>query len=368
MNYDQINQSLLDEAKKSLHLKSEVYVIHDGCDIRKAHSKTMQHLTKVKSLDGTWVNGYKSFNSICISDVETKIHLLSCSPYSYSEPHYQNLVGATYNESDIVNHQIEHLDKELKGTCSQATVWHILDRKHDDSNCFATIDSLGSLFAIGLKMNRNSNETFENQKQQQQFVKLKDHTFAHIFTKEFAKFFYKNTLYTQCKASFSYDTLTIENKTYWVVKVIITDRKGNNIFKQPMIIITNLTLTTDELAYKVFQIYLKRSKIEGVFKFLKEQLGWQDFQIRNFTAIQNIIALAFFVGAYFFEIESEITKNYQFKAICQLAKCKGKYTKHFFLQGLMILTHVALFQQYVKEQNLSQSEIDQLLKLVPKIE
>lgn len=362
MNYEQINESLLMQAKKSLRLKSEVYLIHDGCDIRKEHGTKMGNMTKVKSLEGAWINGYKSFDSVCISDIDTTVRLLSCSPYSYSDPNYQSICGASFNEDDIINYQIEQVDKSLKEHHSEATLWHILDRKHDDVSCFEHIDSLGSMFAIRLKMSRNSNETFENDKKKTQFVKLKDQPFEHTFTRRFDKFFYKNKLYTDCKADFSYDTLLLNEKTYWVVKVIITDRKGNNIFKQPMIIITNLNLTTDELAYKVFQIYLKRSKIEGVFKFLKEQLGWEDFQVRNFTAIQNIIAMAFFVGAYFFEIEADITKNYQFKVICQLAKCKGKYTKHFFLQGLVILAHTALFQQYVKEHNLSQQEIDHLLQ------
>lgn len=368
MNYDQVNHSLLEEAKKALKLKTEVYVIHDGCDLRKAHSTKMQHLTKVKSLEGSLVNGYKSFNSVCISDAEAKVHLLSCSPYSYAEPHYQSVLGVSYNESDIVNYQIQEVDKALKSSNPSAVCWHILDKKHDDTKCFALIDSLDSLFAIRIKMSRNSNQTFVNEQHKTKFIKLKDQDFKHSFTKEFAKFFHKNTLYTDCKAVFSYDTTLINEKAYWIVRVIISDRKGNNIFKEPMIIITNLVLSADELAYKVFQVYLKRSKIEGVFKFLKEQLGWEDFQVRNFTAIQNIIALAFFVGAYFFEIESQITKNYQFRVICELAKCKGKYTKHFFLHGLVIIAHAALFQQYVKELNLSQSEIEELLKSAQRIE
>ena len=134
-----------------------------------------------------------------------------------------------------------------------------------------------------------------------------------------------------------------------------------------MIIITNQPVTSDETAYKIFKIYLRRSKIENVFKFLKEALGWEEFQVQHFLAIQNIIALAFYVGAYFYEIQSDIVKNYQFKIICQLAKCKGKFTRHFFLQGLVILAHVALFEQYVKENNLSPHDIKQLMKMAPQI-
>lgn len=147
----------------------------------------------------------------------------------------------------------------------------------------------------------------------------------------------------------------------------MVDRKGKNIFDNPLILITNEAVLLEDIAYKIFKIYLKRSKIENVFNFLKEALGWEQFQIQNFLAIQNIIALAFYVGAYFYEIQDEITKNYQFKIICQLAKCKGKFTRHFFSEGLIILAHVARFEQYVKENNLSKQDIELLMKMTPRI-
>ncbi len=61
---------------------------------------------------------------------------------------------------------------------------------------------------------------------------------------------------------------------------MITDRKEKNILKDQMLIISNYPFTDQEIAYKIFQIYLKRSKIKSVFKFFKEQLGWEAFQIK----------------------------------------------------------------------------------------
>ena len=51
-------------------------------------------------------------------------------------------------------------------------------------------------------------------------------------------------------------------------------------------------------------MYLKRSKIEGVFKFLKEVLGWEEFQVRDFESIKSLLTLCYFVAGYFYEIES----------------------------------------------------------------
>jgi hypothetical protein len=365
---EQINASLLSVAKEQLHLCEEVFIVHDGSDLRKASAQKMESLSKVRDLSGKLVNGYVSFNSIAISDIDQKIHLLSSSPYSYSESHYGTIAGLSYTEKDIIYPQIQQIDKTLKEAYPDKTIWHIFDRKHDDQTCFEEVDALKSKFIIRIKRNRNSKQIYQNEVDKSVFFKIKDQVFQHQFKKDFEKFFYKNTLYTQVKAHFEHDTLVLSDKTYHLLRVILKDRKGNNIFSEPMVLITNQPIEDETMAYKIFQVYLKRAKIEGVFKFLKQQLGWEDFQMRNFLAIQNIIALAFYIGAYFFEIEDEITKNYNFKIVCQLAKCKDKYTKHFFLNGLVILAHAALFQQFVKEQNLSQLQIEELLKMAPKIE
>ncbi len=79
----------------------------------------------------------------------------------------------------------------------------------------------------------------------------------------------------------------------------LKDRKGQKIFKEPMLLLTNRKIKTLEQAYGTYFIYMQRSKIENVFKFLKEILGWEEFQVRDFSQIKNRVALCFFVGGYF---------------------------------------------------------------------
>ena len=99
-----------------------------------------------------------------------------------------------------------------------------------------------------------------------------------------------------------------------------------------------------------------------MFKFLKEELGWEKFQIRDFLAIQNIIVLCFFVAEYFYENQRQLCQDSSVIMMCQLAKSKGKITKHFYTKGLAIVANYLLVQQYIKEQNLSQQQVEQLVK------
>ena len=113
-------------------------------------------------------------------------------------------------------------------------------------------------------------------------------------------------------------------------------------------------------AHGIYLTYLKRFKIEGVFKFLKDVLGWEELQVRDFESIKNIIALCFFIGGYFYEIESELVKNVTIQHICDLGGGKGKYTRYFFLKGLSkILTYKAV-EQFIEEQDISYEQFEQM--------
>ncbi len=114
-------------------------------------------------------------------------------------------------------------------------------------------------------------------------------------------------------------------------------------------------------ALRTFHLYLKRSKIEGVFKFLKNQLGWEEFQVRDLLAIKHLIVLSYFIGAYFYELEPELTKNEYMQELCKLGGGKGKVTRHFFLKGLERIYHFEQVARFFKEQNMSPEEIKRFM-------
>jgi len=66
-----------------------------------------------------------------------------------------------------------------------------------------------------------------------------------------------------------------------------------------MLLISNIKVSSYDEAKEIYHIYLLRSKIEAVFKFLKDVLGWEEFQIRDRESIKNIIALCFFLVTIF---------------------------------------------------------------------
>ena len=114
------------------------------------------------------------------------------------------------------------------------------------------------------------------------------------------------------------------------------------------------------MAWFIFSTYLKRSKIEGVFKFLKTELGWESFQVRDFLDIQHLIVLCYFIGGYFYEIEDQLIDNEWMRQICKLGK--GKVTKVFFLRGIKKIAHYLEIKQWMEDNYLSEEKLIELFK------
>ena len=153
----------------------------------------------------------------------------------------------------------------------------MIDRGSDDNELFTFISqALGDQFVIRLKSSRLSGDG----------DKLILKSVKHKNIRHFDKIQIKNKVYQNASCVIEYGEML---NGYFVVRVQLFHREGKALFKVPMLLITNKEVNTSEQASNVYSIYLKRSKIEGVFKFLKNVLGWEESQIREFAAIKTLL-------------------------------------------------------------------------------
>ena len=131
-----------------------------------------------------------------------------------------------------------------------------------------------------------------------------------------------------------------------------------------MLLITNKEVSTEELVGAIYHIYLQRSKIEGVFKFLKDVLGWEESQIRNFKAIKTVLTFCYFVAGYFYEIESELIENETIQFIAYLGNGKGKVTRHYILQGFSKMITKAEVDEAIERFGIIPEQLQRIMQLV----
>jgi len=392
LNNDKISQALRDNSVEAMSSQNEIVLIHDPCDIRKKYSKKLENIGDVLDLDKNVINGYSSFNTVVVDNKNKRLHLVDSVVYSNKEPNfltqkeldkYQqgelqkskdtnqkkrvDVILKLLKEDNYINlyritkKQLKNTSEAFKKEQADARIVHVLDCGFDDKNIFDYIDKeLKDEVVARLAISRNSNDTYIDDKKKKRFFKLKDVKLANSQSFLIEKVQLKGKNYQKASCLIEYDDFRLENSTYTVIRIILKDRHGKKIFKNPMLLLTNREIKTAEQAHGIYFIYLQRSKIEGVFKFIKEVLGWEEFQVRDFESIKNIISLGFFIGGYFYAIESELIKDTTIQYICELGGGKGKYTRYYFLQGLAkILTYQAV-EQFVENQGISDDEFQKM--------
>lgn len=384
----QISAALLENGVTKLVSKDELLVIHDGSDIRKEYASKLDNLGKVRDLNGNIINGYSSFNTIAVDLAGKDITLLSTEIYSnrsddfvaqkdmklISKPlskkatledkDYYNTIKnkventKCINTSIITKQQIKKISDELKCSNANKKLTHVIDRGADDCELFKFIaNDLSDLFVVRAKASRLAEKKPKTDESEKLITKL----FLHKHVKHYAKIQIKSKVYQDASSVVEWGESL---NGYAVVRIQLVNRDGNAIFKQPMLLITNKNITNAEEAINIYHIYLKRAKIEGVFKFLKDVLGWEESQIRDFKGIKTILTFCYFVAGYFYEIESALIENEVIQFIAYLGNGKGKVTRHYILQGFAKMITKVEVDDAIEEFNITPEQIKQIMQLM----
>jgi hypothetical protein len=400
-------KSVLDEEKLSAAIRrhsvgalgdeGRLIVLHDPCDIRKEYAEKLEKIGRVRDLEGELINGYCTFNTVAVDVKGKRLYPVDITVYSNGDEHYvtvaelelyqkgklqeretasdqarvkqieQFMAEESYlNLPRLSCQQLKQVSDAFKQEIEGISLCHVLDRQFDGVNYFEFIDrELQDEFVVRGKISRNSNQVeLDEQTGETVAVKLKEVEFGHHQIDVVDKLRVKKKVYQDAKCLLEWDTLTLQEHDYTVVRVTLMDRHGKAIYKQPMLLITNITVNKAEQARGVYGIYLMRAKIEAVFKFLKEVVCWEEFQERDYPAIKNIITLAYFVGGYFYEIGSDLTNNPVIALIAQLGGGKGKVTRRYFLEGLKKLLVHQTVARFVKEQEMETETFEEMLSFV----
>jgi len=324
LDADKLNEVMGLAAAEKLSGKYNVFVVHDESDIRKKYSKKLENLGVVRDLDGKWISGYSTYNIILIDTQENKINLFKSVPYSNADPKFVskkelNLLNSNkledskrkkeiesfieqkdnYNSKSICFDSIRDVTKVLRAQNKDIVITHIFDRGFDDTNVFELIDCLGDNFVIRCKKNRNSNVRKLNSKDNEVFIKLSEKEFENKHECSYNKIKFKNKTYIDAKGIYEWDSVMINNILRYVVRVRLYKKNGERIFTDDILLLTNKIVEAHEMATYIYRIYMQRPKIESVFRFIKKELGWEEFQVRDYESIKNIIVLAFFYRSLF---------------------------------------------------------------------
>lgn len=384
LSAESILETIRDIAQERLGDVECVYALHDGSDMRKPNARDMEYLGKVMSLQKQVIHGYKTMNSVAVDMFGKELTLIDHVAYSSQMPNYlsQETVndlrqnpskdpelaekiakGDYLNTSKVYLQAVENSHNTIKRANLRTKITHIQDREFDAESCFEYVDDLGDELITRLKLSRLSNQkrliltpTGKISKKIA-FEKLIDIAFDNQSQYAIQRLSIKNKTYVNVTCSIEWHKLVLNNRTYTVIRITLKDEKGKPIFQQPMMLITNRAINCAKQAQQIYQAYLLRFKIEVVFRFLKTNLGWETFQVRDFESIKNLIAFAFYLVGYFKELSKDIQNHEFYRLIAQIGGGKGIISLHFILKGIEKLVHFQQVQRLIDEHVLTKEDI-----------
>jgi hypothetical protein len=409
---EMLNAALPKQSEEYLGRYTDIVAIHDGSDIRKEHSRRLESLGKVRSLSGKVINGYQTFNTVLVNTQDKELRLFQSTPFSNRSKEYCSSSAAKEKRKAQEAAALEHLEmgqeisdddapqateariimehlrqssQAVRATNPTICLTHVLDRHHDQNDLFRCIDEdFGDKFVIRLKISRNSTikkpdgsvdtaqtappspqeATKPSAVRQGKWIKLAALRCTHRTERQLTKVRIGKKVYQDARLVLEYDTVEVDGKNYRFVRVQYLRRDHTPIFPQPMLLLTNHALGSDADAQRIYDFYQMRSRIEEVFHFLKTTLGWEDIQVRDWASQQALIALCFFIGGYFYQIEHALSKNASLRHICELGGGKGNASRTFFLRGVAVLFNVVIAERYFRRNTISDDERKQLFDLI----
>lgn len=333
---EDVNETLLEQGAKDLAKENTVWVIEDESEIRKENSRKLESSMGVRSLKGKGiVNGYRTENTIAVTE-DKEITLTATKVYSANEKDF-------LSETKIKLETIGQTSKALKRRNKKLKLIYVADRGYDDQKIFEEIIANGDNFII--RASHLQRIVSQDGKQK----KIEDIDWRGNFRKDFEKLKIKNKIYQNVKTVIRRARIELNDHILHLVQICLRDRKNNDIFDHPMVLITNIMVTADEESFEIYRGYLKRWKIEGVFRFIKETLGWEKFQIRDLKGIKKIVALTYLVAAYFYKLGKGIIKQDFIELLSKIGYGKGEITRKSLIGGLQDLINTARTIKLLKD-------------------
>jgi hypothetical protein len=318
---------------------TEIWLVLDGSDLRKPHAKEMQDLMRVRSLQGTMVNGYRTLNVLAVTPQQRALlyhRLFSSKEQDHLSESHEVQSALTEVGTALTPIQEEHpvtwiMDSGFDDIAVWRTVWeqeqHVLCRvQHIDR--LLEYKSLSNQWHQGHLADAEVHLRSQGRVQTSMVVRLKGQRYEkrQPVTVELSS--------CPIRVSYEPDVRRVRpakagevageggvakvTQTVWLLKVQVRDSH-----MQPWYLLTDWPISTPSAAARLFQMYRQRWSVEEAFQFLKMCVGWESVQVLDLEGVRTLVALGWVAAGYLYEIDG----GWEWADVELLAKLGG-YEPH----------------------------------------
>lgn len=299
LDADNVTRVLREQGVASLREEGELELVLDGMELRRPGAHEQEYLMSVKALDGSLVNGYRSFNVLGMG--QEARGLLYHKLFSSNLPDFQSenveikaaiqqteqalidfrgpktwAIDMGFDNDDvwweIWKHPGSHLVNRVYHL-ERIVEWQTVGGKWEERYLDATFPYLKHLATIETKL--------EVRLQGQKYAKRQKVT-VELSAVPLRVYHPEDKSRTQ---------------PVWLVRAKVVGAVG-----KPWFLLTDWAVTDAESAVRIFRFYRRRWAVEDTFKFIKTSFGIEEVQMLSFEAIRRLVAFGWVAAGFLFHL------------------------------------------------------------------
>ena len=250
----------------SKYIQPDTPIIIDLTDIAKPRAKKMKYLALVRDAsEKKLVPGYWCVEVYAYLK-KKRILPLSLDTFSIEDP-------AVGSQNLQIHRTVESVNKVLKGR----GIW-IADRGFDSLNCYETWFSEKCHFMVRQRGDR--------------YVELQNG--VKIIQTNLVEYLRQKQIEAGLSTEIVFGKVRLcdNSKQLYLVASWLAG------YEEPLILLTTLVVENIEQAKQIVWYYKKRWACEEASQFLKSRIGFEQFRIRRYEAIQRLVILAMFAMGF----------------------------------------------------------------------
>lgn len=319
--------------------RGELWLIIDGSELRKPHAREMEHLQRVRALDGGLVNGYRTLTVLGVTPEGRGVlyqHLFSSrAPDFVSEPRETEKALTTVSKalapmkSKVAATWI--MDSGFDDVAVWRTAWeqeeHVVVRVAHSEREVRYLDRHGQW---------QGGSIAQAQSQVRKLATAQTELEIRLQGQPQAKRQRVQAMLSACPLELKYRTNVRRvgpgkavTRQLWLVEVRIVDSSW-----EPWLLLTDWPVEDAAGAVRIFQMYRQRWAVEDSFKFTKECVDWEEVQVLDLEGVRTLVALAWIAAGFLYELGV----TWEWEEVQLLAKLGGFEPHKDRKPGKVVLT------------------------------
>jgi hypothetical protein len=279
---------------------SELTLILDGMELRRAGADAQEDLMQVRDLDGRLVNGYRSFNVLGMgADGERGLlyhRLFSSKEDGFRSENTEWRQALAETEACLAEYGGAKTWVLDRGFDNDEVWWWIWN--HSKSHVVWRVQHLGRVVLW---------RTPEGRWEERYLEATCDHA-QRLATAETTLTVRLQGQKRAKRQPVPVDIAAVPIRVYapgdkgrsqavWCVQVTV-----RNARQDPWVLLTDWPVTDEASALRIFRFYRKRWAVEDTFKFIKSAFGIEEVQMLKLQAVRTLVALAWVAAGFLFQL------------------------------------------------------------------